>query len=83
MMKNKELYIESEDPDFTGYSFTIFAGSNTGQVGDVIVAPIQGMPFSISSQQEERPESIFPESREERFLDQNLQEFYKKKGYKT
>ena len=33
--------------------------------------------------EEETKEYIFPESREERFLDKNLLEFYKKKGYKV
>lgn len=39
--------------------------------------------ISEEIENEVEKEYIFPESREERFLNKDLREFYKKKGYKT
>lgn len=81
MKKGETVYIESVNTDYAGYSLTILAGDSTSQVGGIQLAPIQGIPYSYVSSGEESRQYIFPESREERFLDNNLLEFYKKKGY--
>ncbi|GAI58327.1 unnamed protein product, partial [marine sediment metagenome] len=57
------------------------AGSvGTGQVGVSFWEPVQGIPHSLLVPNEELPQSMLPESQEERFLDENLREFYRKKG---
>lgn len=81
MKKGRTVYIEAVNTDYAGYSLTIVAGGSTSQVGGIQLAPIQGVPYSHVSSGEESRQYIFPESREERFLDNNLLEFYKKKGY--
>lgn len=81
MKKGETVYIEAANTDFAGYSLTILTGGSTGQVGGIPLAPIQGIPYSRVSSGEESRQYIFPESREEHFLDNNLLEFYKKKGY--
>lgn len=84
MKKGEIVYIEAVNTDYAGYSVTILAGGSTGQGSEIPLAPIppiQGIPYSLVSSGEESRQYIFPESREERFLDNNLLEFYKKKGY--
>jgi len=81
MKEGKTVYIDAVNTDYAGYSLTILASGSTGQVGGIQFAPIQGIPYSHISSGEESRQFIFPESREERFLDNNLLKFYKKKGY--
>ena len=52
----------------------------TGQIGGGMIAPIQGFTKFIAPPNR-KEEIIFPNLREERFLDKGLEEFYKKKGY--
>jgi hypothetical protein len=59
----------------------VSVGDCTDQLIGVMMPPLQGIPYSPVSSGEESRQYIFPESREERFLDNNLLEFYKKKGY--
>lgn len=81
MKKGTTIYIEAENTDYAGYSLTILSGISTGQVGEAPITPMQGIPYFLVQPREESRRNIFPESREERFLDDNLLEFYKKKGY--
>ena len=53
---------------------------NTGYFGGEIIPAIQGIPSIVISQ--EQNQVLFPETREEHFIDQKLEEFYKKRGYK-
>jgi len=81
MKKGTTIYIEAENTDYAGYSLTILSGISTGQVGGAPITPMQGIPYFLVPPREESRRNIFPESREERFLDDKLLEFYKKKGY--
>lgn len=66
------------DTTLTGYTLSIVGTINTG---NEIIPPIQGFP-SINYCIIEEDQDIFPDTREELFIDQKLQEFYHKKGYK-
>ena len=80
VMKAKTIYIDGLSNSHTGYTLTISGSVGTGQVGVSLSEPIQGMPHSLLLPNEELPQSISPESQEERFLDEKLREFYRKKG---
>ena len=80
VMKEKTIYVEVLSSNRTGYTLTISGSAGTGQVGVSFLEPIQGMPHSLLIPNEELPQSISPESQEESFLDENLREFYRKKG---
>ena len=80
VMKEKTIYIDVIRNNLTGYTLAISGSVGTGQVGISLLEPIQGMPHSLLLPNEELPQSIFPESQEERFLDENLRAFYRKKG---
>lgn len=82
MKKGKTIsFIEEDNEDNTGYTLTVSVGDCTDQLVGAMMPPLQGIPYSRVSSEEESQQYIFPESREERFLDNNLLEFYKKKGY--
>ena len=66
----------------TGYTLSIVGTMNTGYYGNEIIPPIQGFPSINASILKEENRDVFPETREELFIDQKLQEFYNKKGYK-
>ena len=83
-MNNERIQVveykeEEENETQTGYTLSFFGAVNTGQYG--IVSPVQGMPDSLISPSGKRNELAFPDSREGSFIDDRLQEFYKKKGY--
>ena len=80
VMKGKTIYLEDTSNNRTGYTLTIASSTSTGQVGSSFLEPVQGIPHSLLVPNEELPQSMFPESQEERFLDENLREFYRKKG---
>jgi len=71
---------EKEDVTLTGYTLSIIGTMNTGYFGGEIIPAIQGIPSIVISQ--EQNQVLFPETREEHFIDQKLEEFYKKRGYK-
>ncbi|MFH0847380.1 MAG: hypothetical protein V1894_04930 [Chloroflexota bacterium] len=75
--------IEVESNDYTGYSVSVPSAVTTGQCGNESVEAVQGMPVTISRKDLTTELDIFPEAREERFLDEKLIQFYKKKGYST
>lgn len=71
---------EKEDVTLTGYSLSIIGTMNTGYFGDEVIPAIQGIPSIVIPQKQNQ--LLFPETREEHFIDHKLEEFYKKKGYK-
>lgn len=71
---------EKEDATLTGYTLSVIGTMNTGYFGDEVIPAIQGIPSIVISQ--EQNQLLFPETREEQFINQKLEEFYKKKGYK-
>jgi len=79
-MKEKTIYVDVIRYDHTGYTLALSGNVGTGQVGGFASEPMQGMPQPLLPLEEDLPQSIFPETREERFLDDNLLEFYRKKG---
>jgi len=81
-MNNETInYIEEkEDTTLTGYALSIIGTMNTGYFGGEVIPAIQGIPSIVIPQ--EQNQLLFPETREELFIDQKLEEFYKKKGYK-
>ena len=79
-MKGKTIYVGGLSNNRTGYTLTIAGSVGTGQVGVSFLEPVQGIPHSLLVPNEELPQTMFPESQEERFLDENLREFYRKKG---
>lgn len=80
VMQGKTIYLSGLSNNRTGYTLTIAGSVGTGQVGISFLEPIQGIPHSLLVPNEELPQSMFPDSQEERFLDENLREFYRKKG---
>ena len=79
-MTEKRIYGDIVSNNQTGYTITISGSGSTGQVEMSSLDPIQGMPHSLLLRNKELPQSISPESQEEHFLDENLREFYRKKG---
>ncbi len=79
-MTVKRIYGDIVSNNQTGYTITISGSGSTGQVEMSSLDPIQGLPHSLILSDEELPQSISPEPQEERFLDEKLREFYRKKG---
>lgn len=78
-MTKQTVYILPDTEDYTGHTTYVLMGTSTTElvtfalpVGDV-----------AEEKQEQADDYIFPETREERFLDKDLVEFYRKKGYET
>jgi len=81
-MKETTVYVPADSEDYAGYTTHILVGTSTSEVSVFTLMEDKVVYESDQVAEEEAKEYNFPESREERFLDQNLQEFYKKKGYK-
>lgn len=79
MEKEHTIHIEADSDDRTGYTLKVSAGISTSELSGVSIAPIQGLPVSPVPP-EEFAENIFPETREEKFMEESLMQFYKKKG---
>ena len=73
-MKKTIIYIPPKSENYTGYAMFVLMGTSTSDISFLPLAE-QG------DNEENEKEYVFPESREERFLDKDLLEFYKKKGY--
>lgn len=83
-MKIRTIYFPPKtEEEYTGYTIFIMMGTSTSDRNSFI-QPEQGklIEFKIEDNEKAEKEYIFPESREERFIDKDLSEFYKKKGYK-
>ena len=78
------IYIPPDTEDYTGYTTYVLMGTSTSELG-IFPLPVEEAPAGVGQEdKEERVEDyIFPETREERFLDRDLIEFYRKKGYET
>lgn len=77
----RRITIEPDSNDFTGYTVSVPCFAVTGQFGFEEIDIIQGIPRYIVKVHKNRKDNIFPESREEEFIDDKLVRFYKKKGY--
>lgn len=73
------IYISPDTEDYTGYTTYVLMGTSTSELG-IFPLPVEELP---GAKEERVDEYIFPETREERFLDKDLVEFYRKKGYET
>lgn len=80
-MKERTIYVPADSEDYTGYTSHILMGTSTSEVATFTLPEDKVVYKSDQAPEEGAKEFDFPESREERFLDENLQEFYKKKGY--
>ena len=80
MSETKKLFAGSADATLTGYTLSIYGTINTGQIGMGTIPPIQGL-ITFIAPPDKQEDIIFPNVREDRFLDKGLEEFYKKKGY--
>lgn len=73
------IYIPPDTEDYTGHTLYVLMGTSTSEL-EIFSLPVAEVP----EEKEERVEDYsFPETREERFLDRDLVEFYRKKGYET
>jgi len=79
-MTEKRIYGDIVSNNQTGYTLTISGSVSTGQVEISSLEPIQGIPQSLILSNEELPQNISPEPQEERFLDEKLREYYRKRG---
>jgi len=75
MILEKTVLIDGEHDDYTGYTVSIPSSGVTG-IGDIFI--VQGTRIKSGRMVSEE---VFPDSREEKFFDEKLVEFYKKKGY--
>lgn len=80
MSETNELFADRADDTLTGYTLSIYDTISTGPIGVGMIAPIQGLTTFIAPP-DRQEDIIFPNLREDRFLDKGLEEFYKKKGY--
>jgi len=80
-MKKRMIYVPVDSEDYTGYTTHILMGTSTSEATTFTLTEDKVVYESDQAPEEGAKEIDFPESREERFLDKNLQEFYKKKGY--
>lgn len=81
-MKETTIYITPNSENYTGYATSILMGASTTELSTFKLMDDKVFD-KLDKAGDETKEYTFPESREERFLDRNLLEFYKKKGYKT
>lgn len=82
-MKEARIYILPDSEDYTGYTTYVLTGTDTSEVGSFSLPKEKLAQEYAQGERELDMEVTFPESREERFLDKSLLEFYKKKGYKV
>lgn len=81
-MKARTIYFLPKTEEYTGYSTFIMMGTSTSDIGSFIQTEQEEViEFKIEDKEEAEKEYILPESREERFIDKDLSEFYQKKGY--
>lgn len=79
-MNNKTVYISPMPDEYTGYSTYIFLGTSTSDLS--VFRTSKNYSAIYIGQEEKRDGDVFfPESREERYFNVKLLEFYKKKGY--
>ena len=81
-MKERTIYIPPNSENYTGYTTSTLMGTSTSELSTFRLMDDKVF-YKLDQAGDESKEYTFPESREERFLDRNLLEFYTKKGYKT
>lgn len=79
-MKAKTIYVPPKTEEYTGYTTFIMMGTSTSDISSFIQTE-QGEVIELKEKEEVEKEFILPESREERFIDKDLSEFYRKRGY--
>lgn len=62
------LYIPPDTEDYTGYTTYVLMGTGTSE-SEIFSLPIPDVPLRVAQGEEEMKEYVFPETREERFLD--------------
>lgn len=83
-MVKETIYIPPDTEDYTGYTTYVLMGTGTSELESFSLPAEKMLPKVDQGDEGEQVEDyIFPETREERFLDEDLLEFYKKKGYET
>lgn len=81
-MKAKTIYIDPNTEDITGYTTFIQIGTSTSDKNSYLqTKKTQIIEYENKKNKKVEKEYIIPKSREENFIDKDLSEFYKKKGY--
>jgi len=82
MVEERKVVIGPNSEDYTGYSMFVMVGTSNAAVEDISFQGTLVIPALGKSEKDgAEKEYIFPETREEVFLDESLVKFYKKKGY--
>lgn len=78
------VYIPAGTEDYTGFTTHVLMETGTSEAM-VFHLPVEEAPPRVGQEEKEEQveDYVFPETREERFLDKDLIEFYRKKGYET
>ena len=84
-MTQRSIYILPESQEHTGYSLQIGYVGTTSELDDLALleerADIEDKGQRQEEERDQQREPMFPDTREESFIDESLREFYKKKGY--
>ena len=80
-MKERTIYVPADSEDYTGYTTHTLMSTSTSEVATFTLTEDKVVYEPDLAPKERAKEFDLPETREERFLDKNLQEFYNKKGY--
>ena len=82
-MSKNTLYILPSSEDYTGYTTSVLTGTCTSALEDYSFEGASFFPEISGFEDDLMTEDIlFPETREEHFLDEDLARFYRKKGIK-
>jgi len=82
-MKGRTITILPDSEDYTGYSTNVVTGISTSGLEVLSFQEEVMSPRLAEGNDEEQPKDLmFPETREELFLDEDLVKFYRKRGIK-
>ena len=79
-MKERTIYIPADSEDYTGYTTNILMGTSTSDTIHLHIDGRQSIHEFDQAAEEQAKEYTFPESREERFLDQKSTGVLQEKG---
>lgn len=83
-MKGRTITILPDSEDYTGFSTNVLTGATTSGLEVLSFQEEVMLPRLAKGNEEEQAKDLmFPETREELFLDEDLVKFYRKKGYQT
>ena len=83
-MKERTIHIPPDSEDYTGYSTDVLTGTTTSRLeGLSFQEEVISPRLAKGNEEEQTKDLMFPETREELFLDEDLLKFYRKKGYQT